>query len=42
MMNFDLFQFEEYCKSCMDIIPPRPEPRRIRILEKIEAEENNS
>jgi hypothetical protein len=26
----------------MDIIPPRPEPRRIRILEKIEAEENNS
>jgi hypothetical protein len=39
MMNFDLFQFEEYCKTCMDIIPPRPTARRIQILEKIATED---
>jgi organic radical activating enzyme len=25
MMRYDLFQYEEYCKTCMDIIPKRPE-----------------
>lgn len=38
MMNFDLFEFESYCKTCMDIIPPRPTNRRIKILEKIELQ----
>jgi organic radical activating enzyme len=35
MMNFDLFQYESYCKSCMDIIPKRPNWQRVKILEKI-------
>lgn len=39
MMNFDLFQFESYCKICMDIIPPRPAKRRLEILEKIALEQ---
>ena len=38
MMNFDLFQFEKYCRSCMDIIPPRPKQRKLQILEKIALE----
>ena len=38
MMNFDLFQFEKYCRSCMDIIPPRPQHRKMQILEKIALE----
>jgi len=38
MMNFDLFQFEKYCRSCMDIIPPRPQQRKMQILEKIALE----
>jgi organic radical activating enzyme len=25
MMRYELFQYEEYCKTCMDIIPRRPE-----------------
>ena len=25
MMCYELFQYEEYCKTCMDIIPKRPE-----------------
>lgn len=25
MMRYELFQYEEYCKTCMDIIPKRPE-----------------
>jgi organic radical activating enzyme len=38
MFSFELFQFESYCKTCMDIIPPRPMQRRLTILEKIAAE----
>ena len=38
MMNFDLFEFEKYCRSCMDIIPPRPQQRKMQILEKIALE----
>ena len=41
MMNFDLFQFENYCRGCMDIIPPRPIKRKLQILEKIASEEPN-
>ena len=41
MMNFDLFQFENYCRGCMDIIPPRPLKRKLQILEKIGLEEPN-
>jgi organic radical activating enzyme len=25
MMRYELFQYEEYCKTCMDIIPKRPD-----------------
>jgi len=39
MMNYDLFEFENYCTLCMDIIPPRPKPRRLEILEKIALED---
>jgi hypothetical protein len=39
MMEHDLFQFEKYCTTCMDIIPPRPKGRRQAILEKIALEE---
>jgi hypothetical protein len=39
MFNFELFQFESYCKTCMDIIPSRPTARRLTILEKIASEE---
>jgi hypothetical protein len=35
MMNYDLFEFESYCRSCMDPIPKRPEPRRSIIIEKL-------
>lgn len=35
MMSYDLFQFEEYCKSCMDIIPKRPEKQRDTIIQKL-------
>lgn len=38
MFAFELFEFESYCKTCMDIIPPRPMQRRLNILEKIAAE----
>ena len=39
MMNYELFEFENYCTLCMDIIPPRPTPRRLEILEKIALED---
>jgi organic radical activating enzyme len=39
MMNYELFEFENYCRSCMDIIPPRPTARRLEILEKIALEQ---
>ena len=35
MMNYELFEFESYCKSCMDIIPPRPQVRRDAIIAKL-------
>lgn len=35
MMSYDLFQFESYCKICMDIIPKRPQAQRETILEKL-------
>jgi len=39
MMNFDLFEFEEYCKVCMDEIPRRPDIIVNKILEKIDVVE---
>ena len=39
MMEHDLFDFENYCTVCMDIIPPRPKVRRQAILEKIALED---
>jgi hypothetical protein len=36
MMNFDLFEFEEYCKFCTDRISPRPEVTLSKILKKID------
>lgn len=38
MMNYELFEYENYCKSCMDIIPDRPTDRKLEILEKIALE----
>lgn len=35
MMNFDLFEFESYCKTCTEIIPRRPDWQRNLILEKL-------
>jgi hypothetical protein len=35
MMNFDLFQFEKYCKICTDIIPRRPKWQREIITDKL-------
>jgi organic radical activating enzyme len=35
MMNFDLFEFEKYCKICTDIIPRRPRWQRDIILDKL-------
>jgi hypothetical protein len=35
MMNFDLFQFESYCGTCMDIIPRRPKWQREIITDKL-------
>jgi len=40
MMTFKLFEFEKYCETCYDIIPPRPEFRKTQILKIIEAEKN--
>lgn len=38
MMNYELFEFENYCRGCMDIIPDRPAARKLEILEKIAME----
>lgn len=38
MMNYELFEFENYCRGCMDIIPDRPVARKLEILEKIALE----
>lgn len=36
MMNYDLFQFEKYCSTCMDIIPIRPQAQRETIIAKLQ------
>lgn len=35
MMRYELFQYEEYCKSCMDIIPKRPDHWTKEVTEKL-------
>jgi hypothetical protein len=35
MMSYDLFNFEKYCSTCMDIIPKRPQAQRDTILAKL-------
>jgi len=35
MMNFKLFEFENYCENCYDIIPQRPEHRKEKILKQL-------
>ena len=40
MMTYNLFEFENYCKTCMDIIPKRPKERKLEILHKIAIEAN--
>ena len=38
MMTFRLFEFEEYCENCYDIIPKRPEFRVIQIIKAMDME----
>lgn len=38
MMTFKLFEFEEYCEKCYDIIPERPENQKLKIIKIIELE----
>src|SRR6056300_539262 len=38
MMNYKLFEFEEYCRGCMDIIPQRPKERQDTIRRILEEE----
>ena len=38
MFAYKLFEFEEYCKKCFDIIPPRPAARRNAITSILEQE----
>ena len=35
MMNFELFEFENYCENCYDIIPQRPKHRKEKILKQL-------
>jgi len=35
MMNFNLFEYEDYCKVCMDPMSKRPESHRVKILSKL-------
>lgn len=35
MMNFDLFEFEDYCRVCTDVMSRRPASIENRIMEKI-------
>ena len=39
MMNYQLFEFENYCGKCFDIIPMRPTAQRERIIEILKLEE---
>lgn len=36
MMNFELFEFENYCRTCTDLIPKRPDWQILKILEKMD------
>jgi organic radical activating enzyme len=38
MMNYKLFEFENYCRACMDIIPNRPKERKAEIIRILEEE----
>lgn len=38
MMRYELFQYEEYCKSCMDIIPQRPEHWTEAVMKKLKED----
>lgn len=38
MMNYKLFQFEDYCRTCFDHISPRPTEMRNKIIQIIEEE----
>ena len=42
MMTYRLFKFEKYCETCYDIIPIRPEIRKIQILKIIQEETENN
>jgi organic radical activating enzyme len=35
MFSFDLFDFEEYCKVCPDLMPRRPDAHRAKALAKL-------
>lgn len=35
MMNFELFEYEDYCRNCTEVIPKRPPEQRLKILEVI-------
>lgn len=35
MMNFNLFEYEDYCKVCMDPMSRRPESQRMKIMKKM-------
>ena len=35
MMNLNLFEFEDYCKVCMDPMSSRPESHRLKVLKKM-------
>ena len=41
MMNYKLFDYENYCRSCFDIIPKRPTAQRERILDIIKDDQLN-
>ena len=42
MMTYRLFKFEKYCETCYDIIPIRPDIRKIQILKIIQEETENN
>jgi len=42
MMTYRLFKFEKYCETCYDIIPNRPQFRKIEILKILMEEEKET
>lgn len=42
MMNYKLFEFEDYCRKCYDIIPQRPKERQETIRRILEEEKVES